>query len=76
MVDTAFFDADFKARLLASFDDLDAACDGLLVHWENYQALRLLTPRYRGQVKCIYIDPPYNTGSDDFVYKDSYYHSS
>ena len=38
MVDTAFFDADFKARLLAAFDDLDAACDGVLVHGENYQA--------------------------------------
>ncbi len=76
MVDTAFFDDDFKARLLASFDDLDAACDGLLVHSENYQALRLLTPRYRGQVKCIYIDPPYNTGNDGFAYKDNFQHSS
>ena len=76
MVDTAFFDADFKARLIAAFDDLDAACDGVLVHGENYQALRLLTPRYAGQVKCIYIDPPYNTGQDDFVYKDSFFHSS
>ena len=71
MVDTAFFDADFKARLLAAFDDLDAACDGVLVHGENYQALRLLTPRYAEQVKCIYIDPPYNTGSDGFIYKDN-----
>ncbi len=76
MVDTAFFDDDFKLRLLAGFDDLDAACDGLLVHGENYQALRLLTPRYRGQVKCIYIDPPYNTGNDGFAYKDSFQHSS
>ena len=40
MVDTAFFDADFKARLLAAFADLDAACDGVLVHGENYPALR------------------------------------
>ena len=32
--------------------------------------------KYREQVKCIYIDPPYNTGSDGFVYKDSYLHSS
>lgn len=76
MVDTAFYDAGFKARLLASFDDLDAACDGLLVHGENYQALRLLTPRYRRQVKCIYIDPPYNTGNDGFAYKDNFQHSS
>ena len=32
----------------------------------------LLTPRYREQVKCIYIDPPYNTGDDDFPYKDDF----
>jgi len=76
MVDTAFFDAGFKARLLAGFNDLDAACDGLLVHGENFQALRLLTPRYAGQVKCIYIDPPYNTSDVGFVYKNNYKHSS
>ena len=69
MVDTAFFDAGFKARLLAAFDDLDAACDGVLVHGENFQALRLLTPRYAGQVKCIYIDPPYNTDASPIMYK-------
>jgi adenine-specific DNA-methyltransferase len=73
MLDTAFFEAAFKVRLLACFDDLDAATDGLLVHGENFQALNLLLPRYRGRVKCIYIDPPYNTGEDDnFPYKDGY----
>jgi len=77
MVDTAFFDADFKARLLASFDDLDGATDGVLIHGENFQALSLMSAKYREQVKCIYIDPPYNTGSDDnFAYKDNYQHSS
>ena len=76
MVDTAFFDADFKARLLASFADLDAACDGLLVHGENFQALRLLTPRYAGQVKCVYIDPPYNSKTTEIAYKNTYKHSS
>jgi len=76
MVDTAFFDADFKARLLATFDDLDAATDGLLIHGENFQALSLLETKYRGQVKCIYIDPPYNKGGDEFIYKDNYQHSS
>lgn len=76
MVDTQFFDADFKARLLAEIDDLDAQCDGLLIHSENFQALNLLQERYREQVKCIYIDPPYNTGSDGFIYRDNYQHSS
>ncbi|RPF49473.1 adenine-specific DNA-methyltransferase [Thermodesulfitimonas autotrophica] len=75
---TRHFDRGFVRRLLEAlpFEDLDEATDGLLVHGENYQALRLLMERYREQVKCIYIDPPYNTGSDEFIYKDRYQHSS
>jgi adenine-specific DNA-methyltransferase len=76
VVDTCHFSEDFKWRLLAHFDDLDEALDGLLIKSENFQALNLLMERYRGQVKCIYIDPPYNTGSDEFIYKDLYQHSS
>ncbi|MDY6874703.1 MAG: site-specific DNA-methyltransferase [Chloroflexota bacterium] len=76
MLDTALFDGDFKARLLATFDDLDGATDGLLIHGENFQALNLLQEKCAGQVKCIYIDPPYNKGNDEFTYKDNYQHSS
>ena len=76
MLDTAFFDQDFKARLLASFDDLDGAVDGVLIHGENFQALNLLLEKFRAQIRVIFIDPPYNTGSQDFLYKDNYRHSS
>jgi len=76
VLDTRHFSEDFKRRLLASFDHLDKQCDGLLIHSENFQALNLLMERYGGQVKCIYIDPPYNTGTDAFVYKDEYQTSS
>lgn len=76
MVDTALFDAGFRAELLKAIPDLDASLDGLLVHGDNFQALTLLGVRYREQVKCVYIDPPYNTGGDGFVYKDSYKSSS
>jgi adenine-specific DNA-methyltransferase len=76
VVDTRFFDQTFKDKLLASFSNLDEQTDGLLVHSENFQALELLQERYRGQVNCIYIDPPYNTGEDGFPYKDNYRHSS
>ncbi len=68
VVNTSHFNPDFKEKLLASFDDLDEVTDGLLIHSENYQALRFLEQRYSGKVKCIYIDPPYNTGSDEFIY--------
>ena len=74
--DTKHFDRDFVDRLLSSFDDLEEMTDGLLIHSENCQALNLLQERYLGQVKCIYIDPPYNTGKDGFLYRDSYRHSS
>jgi adenine-specific DNA-methyltransferase len=76
VLDTRFFDEAFKARLLVSVENFDDQCDGLLIHSENFQALNLLQERYREQVKCIYIDPPYNTGQDGFAYKDSYIHSS
>ena len=76
MVDTRFFSEDFKARLFASIPDFDEQCDGVLIHSENFQALNLLRERYREQVKCIYIDPPYNTDDDDFLYKDNYKDSS
>ncbi|MFZ8852972.1 MAG: site-specific DNA-methyltransferase [Armatimonadota bacterium] len=76
VVDTRHFSEDFKWRLLAHFDDLDEALDGVLIKSENFQALNLLLEKYRGKVKCIYIDPPYNTGSDEFLYKDRYQHSS
>ncbi len=75
MVDTRFFSEDFKARLFASIPDFDEQCDGVLIHSENFQALNLMRERYREQVKCIYIDPPYNTGSDGFIYRDNYQHS-
>jgi len=76
VVDTRHFSEDFKWRLLAHFDDLDEALDGFLIKSENFQALNLLLERYRGQVKCIYIDPPYNTGNNQFIYKDNYQHYS
>ena len=77
MVDTAFFDADFKARLLASFADLDAACDGLLVHGENFQRAAAADRRaIEKQVRCVYIDPPYNTTATEILYKNEYKHSS
>ncbi len=52
-----------------SFGDPDA--ENLLVEGDNLEALKALLPRYRGQVKCIYIDPPYNTGNEGWIYNDN-----
>ena len=43
----------------------------LLVQGDNLLALKALLPHYAGQVKCIYIDPPYNTGNENWVYNDA-----
>jgi len=69
---TQHFSADFKARVLACFDDIEGQLGGELIHADNYAALRTLEPAYRERVKCIYIDPPYNTGGDGFLYKDEF----
>ena len=44
--------------------------DNLIIHGDNLKALKALLPRYAGRVKCIYIDPPYNTGNEGWVYND------
>jgi adenine-specific DNA-methyltransferase len=76
MVDTALFDAVFRADLLKAIPDLDASIDGLLIHSDNFQALNLLGERYREKVKCVYIDPPYNTASNSIPYKNTFKHSA
>ena len=76
MVDSRHFDAKFTARLLDAIDDLDEQSDGVLFHCENFQALSLMQARHRKQLKCIYIDPPYNAKTSEILYKNTYKHSS
>jgi len=66
----------FKFNILSQFDNLEEEIDGILIKSENYQALKFLEPKFKEKIKCIYIDPPYNTGSDGFVYKDNYKEAS
>lgn len=61
-------------RLLEPIPDLacgDSEAGNLIVQGDNLHALKALLPRYAGQVKCIYIDPPYNTGNEGWVYNDN-----
>ena len=74
------------ARLLASLDtttvitpdkehndkEENRNSDNLYISGDNIDALKHLLKSYEGQIKCIYIDPPYNTGSDGFVYNDKF----
>ena len=75
VLDTSHFDKTFTDKLLAELSQvapLDEQLDGLLVHGENFQALNLLQAQYRGRVKCVYIDPPYNTAASAILYKNDY----
>lgn len=45
--------------------------DNLIIHGDNLEALKALLPRYAGKVDVIYIDPPYNTGNEDWAYNDN-----
>lgn len=76
VLDTQFFSAEFKHKLLASIDNMDEQCNGLLINSDNFQALRLIANTFNKAIDGIYTDPPYNTGSDGFLYKDGYLHSS
>lgn len=76
VLDTRYFTTDFKDRIVASIDNLDEQTGGLLINSDNYQALQLLTEQYRGQIKCVYIDPPFNAKSSEILYKNTFKHSS
>ena len=47
------------------------ADDNLIIHGDNLHALKALLPRYANRIKCIYIDPPYNTGNEGWIYNDN-----
>lgn len=81
MIDTRYFDQPFVDKLLDHLSDLEdeglsEVVDGLCIQGENFQALNLIRERFKEKVDCVYIDPPYNTGNDGFLYKDTYRHSS
>ena len=51
--------------------DSGALDDNLIIHGDNLHALKALLPRYAERVSCIYIDPPYNTGNESWMYNDN-----
>ncbi|HEX5316779.1 MAG TPA: site-specific DNA-methyltransferase, partial [Candidatus Kapabacteria bacterium] len=54
-----------------SLSDKPGLDDNIIVHGDNLEALKSLMPHFAGKVKCIYIDPPYNTGNENWVYNDN-----
>lgn len=60
------------ATLIENLSDRPAPWRNLVIEGDNFDALRWLRMTYAGKVKCIYVDPPYNTGNKDWVYNDNY----
>ena len=76
VLDTSFFAQSFTDRLIATIDDLDSHCDGHVFEGDNFHALAIMQSRFASGIDTVFIDPPYNTGFDGFVYKDNYQHGS
>ncbi len=76
MLDTALFQEPFRAKLLNEIADIESTIGGVVIHGDNFQAVNLISERYRRQINYIYIDPPYNTTENAFAYKNQYKHSS
>jgi adenine-specific DNA-methyltransferase len=74
-VDTKYLSSKSKYEILSSFDNIDEVTDGVLIKSDNFQALNTILPKYKGLIDLIYIDPPFNTGSD-FAYKDRFQDST
>ena len=76
-IDTKYFDENLKLEILSLFVNLDEELDGWLIHSENYQALKTILPKFQERIQTIYIDPPFNLGTNaDFLYNVNYKDSS
>ena len=76
VLDTRYCDAKSANAIIASQEPLDELVAGVLLHSDNFHALQLLSRSHAGRIRCLYLDPPYNTDTNDFAYRDSYRHSS
>ena len=60
-----------RASMRAVTGGAQLSAENMIIHGDNLAALKALLPQYEGRVKCIYIDPPYNTGNEEWVYNDN-----
>jgi adenine specific DNA methylase Mod len=73
-IDTKFFPK-LKFEILTEFDNLNKDIDGTIIKTDNWQGLNTIGKKYKSEIDLVYIDPPFNTGSD-FLYKDKYQDST
>nr|MBQ6739407.1 site-specific DNA-methyltransferase [Synergistaceae bacterium] len=61
----------FQAKINSLFENSEINTGNKIIHGDNLIALKSLLPEYAGKIKCVYIDPPYNTGNENWVYNDN-----
>ncbi len=71
-IHTTHFEEEYALAVLGCFEDIEAELGGVLVHGDNYGALRTLEMSHLDRIQCIYIDPPYNTDAGPIDYKNEY----
>jgi len=72
VIDTKFFENEFKFKLLNYIDRIDENSSGLLINSENWQGLNVIQNKFHKKIDQIYIDPPYNADSQPIAYKNNY----
>jgi|APTNR8051073442_1049403.scaffolds.fasta_scaffold03771_3 adenine-specific DNA-methyltransferase len=78
-IDTVHFSEVFKENLLNKLSEkinIEEMTDGLVIHSDNFHGINLISEKFKKQIDSIHIDPPYNTNSSGFLYKNMYKHSS
>ncbi|RIV31552.1 site-specific DNA-methyltransferase [Flagellimonas lutimaris] len=78
-VDTKHFDSNFKEHLLSALSNninISEKLDGLVINSDNYHGINHIQNTEQKTIQCIHIDPPYNTATSGFLYKNTYEHSS
>ena len=60
-----------EKKYIYSADNKAQTSENKIIHGDNLEALKSLLPEYEGKIKCIYIDPPYNTGNEGWIYNDN-----
>ena len=76
VIDTEHFSDEFTADILNSIPNFDNDHEGVAIHGDNFQAIRLVENAYENRIDGIYLDPPYNTDASPIIYKNGYRHSS
>ena len=75
-INTSLFEDNIKNEIILSVESIDSKINGLFINGDNYQSLNLIHKTFNKKINCIHIDPPYNTDTSGFLYKNSFRHSS